>query len=129
MVYREVEYSFPNSSRYISPVCRDTRTDENDYIYHMQISYVYILQCSDQTYYTGITSNLDKRLIEHQKGTHKESYTYSRRPVELKFYAEFTDINLAIATEKQIKKWSRAKKEVLINEEFDKLPNLAKKKF
>ena len=44
-------------------------------------------------------------------------------------YAEFTDINLAINTEKQIKNWSRAKKEALINGEFDKLPNLAKKNF
>ncbi len=111
------------SSRYIPPFSQDTRTDEIYYIYSMQISYVYILECSDRTYYTGITSILDKRLIEHQKGIHKESYTYSRRPVE------FTDINLAITTEKQIKKWSRAKKEALINDEFDKLPNLAKKKF
>jgi len=45
------------------------------------------------------------------------------------FYAEFTDINIAISTEKQIKKWSKAKKEALINNEYDKLPNLAKKKF
>ncbi|PLB18399.1 MAG: putative endonuclease containing URI domain [Flavobacteriaceae bacterium FS1-H7996/R] len=45
------------------------------------------------------------------------------------FYAEFTEPNMAIDTEKQIKKWSRAKKEALINNEFDKLPNLAKKKF
>tara|TARA_R110002111_G_scaffold136996_2_gene202686 strand:- start:1735 stop:1887 length:153 start_codon:yes stop_codon:yes gene_type:complete len=47
----------------------------------------------------------------------------------LVYYAEFSDINLAILTEKQIKKWSRAKKEALINNEFEKLPNLAKKKF
>ena len=45
------------------------------------------------------------------------------------FYAEFTDISIAIQTEKQIKKWSKAKKEALINDEFEKLPNLAKKKF
>ncbi|EMQ95322.1 Putative endonuclease [Xanthomarina gelatinilytica] len=45
------------------------------------------------------------------------------------FYADFTDIRLAINSEKQIKKWSRAKKEALINNEFEKLPNLAKKKF
>jgi len=47
----------------------------------------------------------------------------------LVFYAEFTDINLAIEKEKQIKKWSRAKKLALINDDFDVLPNLAKKKF
>jgi len=95
----------------------------------MKLSYTYILKCSDNTYYTGVTSNLSKRLIEHKYGKHFESYTYKRRPVELVFYAEFTDINLAIQTEKQIKKWSRVKKEALINNEFDKLPNLAKKIF
>ena len=45
------------------------------------------------------------------------------------FHAEFTDINFAIEKEKQIKKWSKAKKEALINNEFELLPNLAKKKF
>jgi putative endonuclease len=95
----------------------------------MKISYVYILKCFDNTYYTGITSNLTARLLEHKTGKHKNSYTYSRRPIELVFYAEFTDISLAISTEKQIKKWSRTKKEALINGDFERLPNLAKKKF
>ncbi|AXP82457.1 GIY-YIG nuclease superfamily protein [Mariniflexile rhizosphaerae] len=95
----------------------------------MRIYYVYILKCADETYYTGFTSNLEKRIIEHTAGKHSDSYTYSRRPIKLMFYAEFTEPNMAIDTEKQIKKWSRAKKEALINNEFDKLPNLAKKKF
>lgn len=95
----------------------------------MKQSYVYILKCSDQTYYTGVTSNLTKRLIEHKNGKHIDSYTFARRPLTLEFYAEFTDINRAFETEKQIKKWSRVKKEALINNEFEKLPNLAKKKF
>lgn len=95
----------------------------------MKLSYVYILKCSDNTYYTGVTSNIDKRILEHQSGFHKESYTYIRRPVQLVYYAEFTSIELAIEKEKQIKKWSKAKKEALINNEFEKLPNLAKKKF
>ena len=91
--------------------------------------YVYILLCSDNSYYTGITSNLNKRVMEHKSGKHFGSYTYSRSPIELVFYAEFTNVSFAIDTEKQIKKWSRAKKEALINGEFEKLPNLAKKKF
>ena len=95
----------------------------------MKIYYVYILKCSDETFYTGITSNLDKRIIEHKSGKHKDSYTYSRRPVSLVFYAEFTEPSKAIEIEKQIKKWSKAKKEALINNEFEKLPNLSKKKF
>ncbi|MBC2845602.1 GIY-YIG nuclease family protein [Winogradskyella flava] len=95
----------------------------------MKTYYVYILKCSDDTFYTGITSNLSQRIIEYQTGKHKDSYTYSRRPIELVFYAEFTNVELAIDTEKQIKKWSRTKKEALINNEYDKLPNLSKKNF
>lgn len=95
----------------------------------MGISYVYILRCSDETYYTGVTSNLDQRMFEHLEGKHKNSYTFKRRPVHLVFFSEFTDINLAFEKEKQIKKWSRAKKEALIKGRYDILPNLAKKKF
>jgi len=95
----------------------------------MQLSCVYILKCNDDTYYTGVSSNLEKRIFEHQTGKHNNSYTYHRRPVSLVFSAEFTDINLAIDTEKQIKKWSKAKKEALINGEFELLPYLSKKHF
>tara|TARA_R100000935_G_scaffold55493_1_gene85498 strand:- start:326 stop:619 length:294 start_codon:yes stop_codon:yes gene_type:complete len=95
----------------------------------MEISYVYILKCSDNTFYTGVTSNLQKRLLEHQSSKYPDSYTSQRLPLELVFYAEFTDINNAIATEKQVKNWSRVKKEALIAGEFNELPNLAKKNF
>ncbi len=94
----------------------------------MQLYYVYILHCKDNTYYTGVTSNLEQRLSEHQEGIHIDSYTYKRRPVQLVFYAEFTNIHKAIAEEKQLKKWSKAKKEALINGDYDSLPILAKKK-
>jgi len=95
----------------------------------VKLSFVYILECSDETYYTGVTSNLAKRVFEHKTGKHKGSYTFGRRPLKLAFFAEFTDINMAIEKEKQIKKWSRAKKEALINGDYVALPNLAKKKF
>ncbi|SHI40018.1 GIY-YIG nuclease family protein [Algibacter luteus] len=95
----------------------------------MKIYFVYILKCSDGAYYTGFTSDLEKRYLEHKTGKHKESYTFSRTPISLEFYAEFTEPSIAINTEKQIKKWSKAKKEALINNEFEKLPNLSKKKF
>lgn len=95
----------------------------------MKISYLYILECSDGSYYTGMTANLEKRIEEHESGKNKDSYTYSRRPVKLVFYTDFTDIKLAIEYEKQIKKWSRAKKKALIEERYDDLINLAKKKF
>lgn len=95
----------------------------------MKTFYVYILECSDKTYYTGITSNLTKRFESHQAGAYKGSYTSSRRPVKLAFYCEFTNPNMAIETEKQIKKWSQSKKKALIAGEYEKLPNLARKKF
>jgi len=95
----------------------------------MKSYYVYILKCSDDTFYTGVTSNLAKRFTEHEQGKYRDSYTYKRRPVTLAFYCEFTDVNMAILKEKQIKKWSKAKKQALINGQFDDLVNLAKKKF
>lgn len=95
----------------------------------MKLSYVYILKCSDGTYYTGVTSNLDKRLLEHRTGKYPDSYTSKRFPVNLEFYAEFTDISIAISKEKQIKNWSKAKKEALIEGRYEDLPNLAKKRF
>lgn len=68
-------------------------------------------------------------MFKHNSGFYPESYTSSRRALELVFYCEFTDINLAIDKEKQIKRWLRAKKEALINGDFEALVNLAKKKF
>ena len=95
----------------------------------MKLSFVYILECSDGTYYTGVTSSLEKRVFEHKFGKHQDSYTFIRRPLKLVFYCEFTDINMEIEKEKQIKKWSRLKKEALIKGDYLALPNLAKKKF
>ena len=95
----------------------------------MQVSYVYILKCSDNSYYTGVTSKIEQRMFQHNTAFYPDCYTASRRPVELVFYAEFTNISFAIDTEKQIKKWSRAKKEALISGDYDALHNLAKKKF
>jgi putative endonuclease len=87
--------------------------------------YVYILKCSDGTYYTGVTNNLKRRLQEHNSGCHY-SYTSARLPVELFYYEEFDKPLIAIEREKQIKGWSRAKKEALKNRDFDKLKILSK---
>lgn len=91
----------------------------------MKFYYVYILKCSDQTYYVGITSDVGRRVMEHNMGKHREAFTFSRRPVELLFVQDFLEPNQAIAFEKQIKKWSRAKKEALIRGDFDLLSFLA----
>ena len=95
----------------------------------MKEYYVYILECNDKTYYTGITSNLKKRLEQHNSGYDKNAFTYNRRPLELAYFTTFSEIGIAIEFEKRIKKWSRKKKEALIASEFDKLPKLSKKKF
>ena len=65
--------------------------------------YVYILKCNDGTYYTGITTNIEKRLVQHNEGLNTEAYTYSRRPVNLVFYERYTDYNIAIEWETRIK--------------------------
>ncbi|RXM38608.1 hypothetical protein BOQ62_16175 [Chryseobacterium sp. CH21] len=92
----------------------------------MKIYYVYIVKCSDNSYYTGFTNDLERRINEHNDGLNPESYTYTRKPVELVFYLEFNDAAQAISFEKQIKGWSRKKKEAIINDNWDLLPMLSK---
>ncbi len=72
--------------------------------------FVYILQCSDDSYYTGITNDINRRIDKHKLGKNRDCYTYKRRPVELKFHETFNDVLQAIYFEKRIKKWTRAKK-------------------
>src|SRR5690606_30957720 len=93
----------------------------------MKTSYVYILLCSDNTYYTGVTADVYKRFDEHQDGRFFGSYTYNRRPLKLVYFCNFMDIEQAIHFEKKIKKWSQAKKKALIEGRFEDLPNLAKR--
>jgi putative endonuclease len=92
----------------------------------MKTYYVYILECSDETLYVGISSNLERRLIEHKSGLDKEAYTYSKRPIVLKWFQEFSNPKQAIAFEKQIKGWSKRKKLALIDEDWDKLVEYSK---
>ncbi|BAV63636.1 TrmH family RNA methyltransferase [Sphingobium cloacae] len=82
--------------------------------------YAYILRCSDGSYYTGHTDDLEKRLGQHQAGEIK-GYTLDRRPVELMWSAEFGTRAEALASELQIKGWSRKRKEALIAENWEKL--------
>jgi putative endonuclease len=95
----------------------------------MKVYHLYILKCKDGTYYTGMTSTLELRLKQHETALYKDSYTASRLPVELVFYCQFQNVKELIEKEKQMKKWSKAKKEALINGDYDSLINLAKKKF
>jgi len=92
----------------------------------MKSYFIYILKCSDDSYYTGVTKNIQKRFYEHQEGLIGGSYTHDKRPVQLLYVEEFQDVNDALNREKQIKKWSRRKKEALINGDFEKLIELSK---
>ena len=94
----------------------------------MKAYYVYILICTDNSYYTGVTNNIDKRLNEHNHSLDKKSYTYSRRPVEIIYHETFQNPNDAIMWEKRIKGWSRKKKEALIKGNYDKLKSLSNQK-
>jgi len=81
----------------------------------MRAMYVYILECSDKSFYVGVTNDISIRLDTHQKGINKDCYTFSRRPVKLVFYTMFDNPLSAISYEKKLKKWGRAKKIALIN--------------
>lgn len=91
----------------------------------MKTYFVYILKCSDHSFYTGITGNFDKRWIQHIQGHFKDCYTYTRRPLTLEYHLEFDDVIQAILFEKKIKGWSRAKKIALINDDFETIQILA----
>jgi putative endonuclease len=92
----------------------------------MKSYYVYVLQCSDRSYYTGVTNDIEKRFYQHQEGLIERCYTYNKRPVTLKLIEECSDINEAISREKQIKGWTRKKKEALFKGEYKKLIELSK---
>lgn len=89
--------------------------------------YVYILECADKSYYTGSTKDINKRIWEHQNGL-GANYTKKRLPVKLVYSEAFDRIDDAFYREKQIQGWSRANKKALIERNFDKLPELSKKK-
>ena len=86
--------------------------------------YTYILECVDSSYYTGSTWNLEKRLWEHQNGL-GANYTAKRLPVKLVYAEECDRIDQAFYREKQIQGWSRKKKQALIAEALDRLPELS----
>lgn len=87
---------------------------------------VYILRCTDGSYYTGLTKQeIEARVREHNAGI-CDGYTKKRRPVELVFTETYDRIIDAIARERQIKGWSRVKKEALIALQYERLPELAR---
>ena len=89
--------------------------------------YVYILKCSDNSFYTGHTNNLSERFERHNSGR-GSAHTAARLPVKLVWQEECENETIAIKRETQIKKWSRAKKLALINSDMQKLKSLSKSK-
>jgi putative endonuclease len=88
-------------------------------------AHVYMLRCADGSYYVGSARlGLDRRLSEHDNGTYG-GYTSKRLPVVLVWSEHFLDITDAIAVERQIKGWSRSKKEALICGDYELLRVLA----
>ena len=90
--------------------------------------YVYILKCSDNSYYVGHTDNIEKRISEHELNSY-ECYTSNRLPIKVMYVQIFGTRVEALESERQIKKWNRKKKEALIEENWEKLSLLSKKKF
>ena len=86
--------------------------------------HIYILKCSDGTYYTGHTDDLDRRIAQHQSGA-IPGYTHDRRPLELMFAESFSTREEALARELQVKDWSRKKKEALFRGDWDNVSNAA----
>lgn len=83
--------------------------------------YVYILKCNDGSYYTGHTDDIDKRISEHRFGLIANCYTKNRRPIEVVFIQLFSTRDEAFCAERQIKGWSRKKKEALIRQDWGEI--------
>jgi putative endonuclease len=90
-------------------------------------AFVYILKCADHSYYVGSAEDLERRVSEHNHGYYG-GYTSSRRPVELMWSSYFDRLTDAHDAERQIKGWSRSKKEALICSDWPTVSKLAKRR-
>jgi putative endonuclease len=92
-------------------------------------AYVYMLSCADGSYYIGsaTSADLSQRISEHESGL-RTGYTQSRRPVRLVWSEYFDRVTDAIAVERKLKGWSRAKKAALIAGDWQSLSNLSKRR-
>ena len=91
--------------------------------------YVYMLRCADGSYYvvSATGDDLGTRVDQHNAGSHK-GYTFSRRPVVLVWSEYFDRLTDGIAAERQLKGWSRAKKEALLRSDWVKVGELARRR-
>ena len=86
---------------------------------------LYLLVCADGSYYAGHTDDLPNRLDPHYQGT-VPGYTQRRRPVRLVLVEEYATRMEALARERQIKGWSRAKKTALVKQDWPRIIELAR---
>ena len=80
-----------------------------------KVWYMYVVQCADGTFYTGITTSLSRRLNEHNYGSRGAKYTRSRRPVRLKYTQECANHSTALKEEHKFKKLTRKQKKEIID--------------
>jgi putative endonuclease len=92
----------------------------------MKTYWAYMLLCADGSFYIGVTNDLEYRVNQHKFGFDPKCYTFKRRPVELVYSADFHHIDEAIACEKRLKGWSRAKKMALIENDWPLISRLAR---
>ncbi|MEO7860837.1 MAG: GIY-YIG nuclease family protein [Nitrospirales bacterium] len=85
--------------------------------------FVYILRCADQSFYVGITQDLDARLKANNDGR-GATYTFKRRPVSLVYSERYESDTRGLARERQLKRWSRSKKQALVSADLQKLKRL-----
>ena len=88
--------------------------------------WVYVLRCADGSYYTGHTDDLDCRMAQHEQGAIASCYTCKRRPVVLAFSQTFETREEALSSERQIKGWSRRKKEAMMRGDWLEVSRLSK---
>jgi len=87
--------------------------------------WLYILRCCDDSYYVGHTDDLERRLAEHHEGSIASCYTRLKRPLELVFSEAVGSRLEALEVERQVKRWTRTKKEALIRRDWEALQALA----
>jgi putative endonuclease len=109
----------------ILSLSKDCRRTTSSQWTRVKSYWVYMVLCRDGHFYVGVTNDVERRVAEHNLGTDSGCYTFRRRPVKLVHAALYFDIEEAIRWEKQLKGWSRAKKQALITEDWLEIRRLA----
>jgi putative endonuclease len=89
--------------------------------------YVYILRCADDSFYVGSAEDIDNRVEAHNVGR-GAAHTYKHRPVSLVYSEAFASETAAVKRERQIKRWSRSKKQALVEGDINRLRHLSKRR-